>query len=747
MNKFCKYFLGLPAVALMSACSDDVLEEGGKGAVSEENQTLYVSMNIIGDSPTGSRAAADNGYPGAGDFEDGTHGGADDPIPSENLINNAYFVFYDEDGEVVGDIVPVELDDTHLSETLIGNTVERSYKSVVAVGVKKGEKMPTQVICYINPISPSTLQNPLNVIQTISRTSAWSTVGGSNTKYFAMSNSVFYPRKSGETTGLAPADGLPQVAMPIPEGYLYTTEAAAEDALGTDNTLNIYVERYATKLQFKAKDPTDYKTATRVYKRNADDSGYQTAVGTSTTPLVTLSFVPQYWAVNAESNRTYVIKSFRQENEQGEILADNYTFGALNARINPNTYNADDLEWNYGEGSTTLGANNRWDWNAPENNRSYWGMSPAYYTSEYPEVSSDLKDITVNQKYISYNELKTPNNGIGFAATNTTPQYFRETTVSYRALNSKNPNAAVASVIYVGQYNLNIAGAPAVPAGTSFYTYLSGNVPDNDVKEDRPYIYFDTMRGEGGTVKSDVQGGESMLLRFLAQATILYRKSTEEEKDNGGGEYTRLSISRDTDIEMMLDALQVSEISDEVKIAYDGNHKTKLKLQNNARSLQFVNAEDAEDIYIVTGGGYMQIVADDATNFNENTQVRLTDANITLMRQVGLSYYYKTGHAYYSIPVKHFGWYRKGNENYYNADGTKKDNAAHINWNIVRVGDFGMVRNHSYSVSVQEIVGLASGIGDDDNPIVPPANTTDYFMAYSVNILKWAVVPVQDVNL
>ena len=716
MNKFCKYFLGLAAVALMSACSDDVLEEGANGNLSAENQTLYVCMSIIGDSPTGSRAAADNGTPVDGeDFGDGTDAG-------ENEINNAYFVFYDEDGNVVGDIVPVELDDTHIAETLVGNTVERSYKSVVAVGVKKGEKMPAQVICYINPISPSTLQNPLNIIQTISRTSTWSTVGGGSTKYFAMSNSVYYPRNAGVETGLAPNDKLPQVAVKIPEGYLYTTEAAAEEALGTTNTLNIYVERYATKLQFKAVDPTNYVTATRVYQENSTNS---------TTKLVTLKFEPQYWAVNAESNRSYVIKSFRRESDLGEVLADNYTFGALNARINTNSYDDDKLQWVYSDDNTNvLSTNNRWAWNSPDNHRSYWGMSPAYFTAEYPEVSSDLKNLTVNQKYISYNELKTPNNGIGFDAKNTTPQYFRETTVSYRALNSKNPNAAVASVIYVGEYKLNLDGTD-LPAGTNFYTYLPGDVPDPDVNEDRPYVYFDVSAG----VKSNVQGGESMLRRFLAQTTILYRKSsTEEEK--AAGEYTRLSIARPADLEMMVDALNVSEISDAVKIAYDGQDGTELKLQNNARSLQFANAEDASGIYIVTDGGYQEIVPDNVTPGAH--QITLTHANVVLMRQVGLSYYYLTGHAYYSIPVKHYGWYRNGN--------TQK-NEAKINWNIVRVGDFGMVRNHSYQMNVTEIVGLASGIGDDDNPIVPPSSTEDYYMAYSVNILKWAVVPVQNVKL
>ncbi len=710
---------------LFTGCSDDDLQGPSDNGVSESDQSYYVSMSIRGDGAV-SRAGSTNGSPDAGsDFQDGS-------TAAENQINNAYFVFYDSDGNVVGDIVPVELNDAHVAE--IPNpdgTVEKAYKSVVQVTVKKGERKPAQVICYINPISPSTLQNPLNVIQTISRTATWSTIGGTATKYFAMSNSVYYPRSAGATAGLAPNDGLPQVAVKIPDTYLYTTEKAAEDALGTDNTLNIYVERYATKLAFSAVDPTNYITATRVYTRTAENN----LTTSTTTKLVTLSFVPQYWAVNAESNRSYVIKSFRQESELGEILADNYEFGALNARINPATYVDADNSWDYKEGANVLGAGNRWEWNNPDLHRSFWGMSPAYFTQEYPEVSSDLKDITVNQKYISYNELKTNGNNIGFAANNTTAQYFRETTVGYRALNSKNPNAAVASVIYVGQYKLNLEGTGDLPEGTSFYTYLSGNVPSDDVSEDRPYIYFDASSG----ITSKVSGGESMLLRFLAQTTILYRKSaTDEEK--AAGEYTRLTITNPSDINMMLNALDVSEISDDVKKWYDGNNNTKLKLQNNARSLQFTSAADASGIYIVTGGGYMQIVPDNTpdASFDANTQIRLADANVTLMRQVGLSYYYTTGHAYFSIPVKHFGWYRQGNE---------QKNAEKIDWNRVRVGDFGMVRNHSYQLNVTEILGLASGIGDDDNPIVPPANTEDYYLAYSVNILKWAVVPVQNVKL
>lgn len=197
-----------------------------------------------------------------------------------------------------------------------------------------------------------------------------------------------------------------------------------------------------------------------------------------------------------------------------------------------------------------------------------------------------------------------------------------------------------------------------------------------------------------------------------------------------------MTIGNAEDFTNLVGALEVAEISDEVKTNYDGENTTKLKLQNNARTLQLKSVAAAKDIYILTGNGYQEVVADDATP--ENGQITLTQANIAIMRQVGYAYYYTTGHGYFNIPVKHLGWYRKGN--------TQKT-ADKIDWNKVRVGDFGMVRNHSYSINVTEIKGLASGIGGDDVPIVPPATTDDYFVSYSVRILKWAVVPTQGVKL
>lgn len=694
-----QFIYGLMAMSglLFTGCSsEELIQQENKPL--EADQSFYVAMTIRGDVPS-SRTSSENGtpYDDATDFEIGSE--------DENKVDKAYFVFYDENGNVVGDVVPFELPDA--DDTATGATVEKSYKSVVSVSVRKGEKLPTQVICYINPINSGSLNVSLRNIQTVAREQFLT--GTDNNKYFAMSNSVYYPTDNVASSG-------PQVAVPIPSDQLYKTEAEAEDALKKEpaNTIDIYVERYATKLQFKVDGAkiTPYQTAQRVYSVNADGQV------TFTTQSVTLSFTPKYWAVNAQANRNYVIKSFRQESEDGVLLGDNYTYGALNSIINTTTPPT------FGTGSEILSTNNAWNWNNSAYHRSYWGMSPAYFTAEYPEVSQDVIDgMELNQTYIKYNQLTS----LGFAANNTTAQYFRETTVGSKALAANNPAAAVASVIYVGQYSVSVNGGTSSTPG--FYTYLTGEVAG--VEEDRPYVYFENNT-DGS---SKVAGGETMLNRFLVQASCFFKAVTETEEDGTEKtEYVRMTFANDK--VALIGAFEVAEVSNEVKIAYDGDNTTKLKLQHNAHTLQFRNLEAANGIYVLTGNGYKEVVADNVTP--GNGQITLTGANLAIMRQVGYAYYYKTGLGYFNIPVKHLGWYRMGNE---------QKNSDKIDWSKVRVGDFGMVRNHSYSINVSEINGLASGIGGEDIPIVPPATPDNYYVAYSVRILKWAVVPTQNVKL
>lgn len=724
------YLYGAMTLGLLfTACKSDDLGMPDN-PVMESDQTLYINMNIRGDI-SGTRAASADGTPvNPGDFDEGTD--------QENAVNNAYFVFYDEDGNVVGDLVPVTLDNPQTVPDPDG-TVNTYYKSVIPVSVRKGEKKPTGVICYINPISPSSLQTTLSNIQTVHREQIKSTIGGKD--FFAMSNSVYYANKDAVK---------PEITVQIKEGQLFTTEAAALEA-DESLTVDIYVERYASKLTFTAEEEgknTPYKTKSRTYTYNPDGMDTYEDVD------VVLTFVPQYWALNARANKTYVIKSFRREAENGTVLPDNYSFALLNNRINlakPEQV----IEYGSETMYDALSPADSWTWNAPSYHRSYWGMSPAYFQNEYPEVASDVEKITMPyQDYLSYGELESKGYKIGTEAF-TAPHYFKETTVGTKALNSKNPAAAVASVIYVGQYKMTVNGTELTD-NPNFYTYLKGSVTVDGKTEQRPFVYFDS-KNDGTSV---VPGGESMLRRFCAQSTILYTKNAET------GEYEELGLDR---YNLFIQALEVAEIKDKVKEVVDGNKTTALKLKANTRSLQFKSAEAANNItdgenndikiYIASGDGYKTIVADNnftpendptgkmetASDSNgEGGTIALSKANSILMQQVGYAYYYSAGKAYFNIPVRHFGWYRTGNDN------NKKDkdgNPVPMNWNLVRVGDFGMVRNHSYKVEVNKITGLADGINGDSTPIVPPAASEDYYVSYRVNILKWAVVPAQGVDL
>ncbi|MDE6633066.1 MAG: hypothetical protein K2K23_08720, partial [Muribaculaceae bacterium] len=142
------YLYGAVALGLLfTGCSsDNVINNGGADVALEKDNDYFVSLRISGDVPgAGTRAANTDGNPDASDFEAGTG--------TESQVNSAYFVFYDVDGNVIGDVTPVELDNTKWVTNSETGSVEKNYKSVVKVSVMKGEKQPSQVICYINPVN------------------------------------------------------------------------------------------------------------------------------------------------------------------------------------------------------------------------------------------------------------------------------------------------------------------------------------------------------------------------------------------------------------------------------------------------------------------------------------------------------------------------------------------------------------------------------------------------------------------
>ena len=657
-----EFLYGTLALGLVfTACkSDDLtIEENNGNGVAETAQTLYVKMAIKGGNQAGTRAGTDgNPVEGNVDFDKGE---------GESEVQNAYFVFYDNNGNVVGDYVQVDLKNPTTAPTPDG-TVESYYESVVSVGIRKGENNPTQVVCYINPTTPVDLTKPLYEIQTVTRKAVTRTDG--NTTLFPMSNSVYYGSNAGEIA--------PTIAVPINADQLFDSKDAALAA--TDKTIEVFVERYAAKLAFSHKDVNPFTTTSTVYATD----------GTSTDPEVVLTFVPERWALNAEAKETFVIKSFRMPNAAGGIMTDNYTWAAANEVINKNSGN--------------------WVWNNPAYHRSYWACSPAYFTAEYPEVASDVDPAVLHQKYYTYAELE---NGAGFDADNKTPQYFKETTVGRKALDSENPQAAVASVILVGHYELTVAGGDAVKS--AFYTYSRGK------STEKPGVYFPAQTG---TANSTVVGGGSMMMRFLQELTCLYKRE--------GKVYTRFNPNNAADLATLVGALEIKRP--------DADVIGEMKVPSRYLTLQLTGT-GFDNIYVANGDGYKAIGDGEG-------QISLIAANQVIMQQVQFCNYYAStedatnanagGKAYFNIPVLHYGWYRASNGH----TATSK-----IDWSNLQVGDLGIVRNHSYSVNVTAINGLGTAISDYEAPIVPPADTKEQYVSYKVNILKWAVVPAQNVEL
>ena len=217
-----------------------------------------------------------------------------------------------------------------------------------------------------------------------------------------------------------------------------------------------------------------------------------------------------------------------------------------------------------------------------------------------------------------------------------------------------------------------------------------------------------------------------MQKRFLWQTSTLYKNTAG---DGEAKHYVRMTAGDNTDLTTMAQYTTVVRPTAAVL--------GTIKLASYAQTLQLTdNALTATSgIYINDNGTPKAIVADGTEETAD--QITLSKANKILMGNVGYCHLYTESAGKFSIPVKHLGWYRKGN--------LQKD-AAKIDMAKVRVGDLGLVRNHSYTVTVSKISGLATGVAGKDNPIIPPADTKDVYAAYRINVLRWAVVPPQNVE-
>ena len=623
---------------------------------------------------------------GRADFEDGT--------ASESAVKELLFVFYDGSGNTTATMKSFTgADIANDTWKPVGGNVTKIWTSVVPVELTQGQEVPSYVMCFVNPMNTAGLSAmTLKEVEQLTRTRIKSA-----DNYFTMCNSSYY--------GDNPISGERNVRMmatPIKFG-LYKTEGAAQAALdapaaeGKDpNILDIYVERQAAKIGL-----TLAPDAIGTYAVNV-----MAADGTSTDG--TIKFTPERWRPNAIDEETFVCKAFAT----GDA-------GVTLDPTKPADYTAicDAFE----DTGMEMGLTTTVPWNDPDNFRSYWACSPSYFKSNYPRVSDNITDVAnwnttaypYALRYFTYNQIV---NGIpegtdaapadagitwdatdGFVLTNPTKNgyfYSRETTAAIFNITGPNINhkAVVASAVIVGRYHLNNG-----TTDSDFYLYGRKSGKDN---------YYGT--------------------ETLVKDAMIENQSVLFSNQNGTG------LVDDADL------FKVDHPSAAVRAG-----------ENVPGRLVTLQLKE-----VPTTGGAVYFYSDEERDFVAVTTDNIDEANRLLWKSVSTASMFKGGLAFFSIPIRHLGYGLNVDPNAPLTDvvtdaaaGTNSANANVYNWENMRRGDFGVVRNHVYTLNVNKITGLGTGLRDEDQPIVPPMDPDNYYIAARLNILAWRVVPAQGVDL
>lgn len=367
------------------------------------------------------------------------------------------------------------------------------------------------------------------------------------------------------------------------------------------------------------------------------------------------------------------------------------------------------VDLTYDEMVTALkGTSNQvWKWNNASLHRCYWAQSPAYYEQAYPRVADDLIETPENNYALGYYSYDWMEKNAGtnlidkarrIVGKETSYIYARENTVSGAALAAAaldpnaSPKAAVASAVIVGKYELKNNGQKV---STDMF-YVMGNSTNG-------YTVFEKT--------SDMRD-------YFVRTTVKF--ATNE----AGEEFFDYNTGR-------------------FKVGYNGYQKyftvchpyatSRENLVIDSRFVTIQLNETAKNVglHAYLNGKYVEV---DDDNFEE--------INKQMFYAAGTTQGYNEGRVFYNIPIKHLGFYRDNNANE-NKTGTE----SNFDWTKCQSGDFGLVRNHSYSIVVNSIKGLGNGIPDPNDPIVPPTDPEEYFIGARIIVLNWAIVPTQNVDL
>lgn len=406
------------------------------------------------------------------------------------------------------------------------------------------------------------------------------------------------------------------------------------------------------------------------------------------TGTVDITFTPEFWFMNAVSNNNFITKRYGVMNDGEVVMKPTYT------QIN----------------DAFAGTSMASSWNDAPNHRSYWGCSPSYYTANYPLVSDQIDDLVTgnrtdgyvkgvyDNKYYSYNEVKAQATG----SVEIARQAIAATDGGFSIVNTGDK---ASGYIYTRETTTSIAkinNTDENPAATVASAVLVGNYTVGDADAATFYVdanngnNFNSATGVGtqGTYYADV---ENVKKELTSRQFIVF---TDNEGKNPAG----------------VDIFTVKHPDYAVR--------QKLAKPNIAGRLVTIQMATVPEtaVYYFNGTTYVPV---NATN--------LADVNAQLIG-VGYMNMYNNGRAFFNIPIRHLGFL---NASYTNGK---------YNWGDLQLGELGLVRNHVYSITINNIAGIGTGLRSDEQPIVPAKDDVTQYIAMRLNILAWNVVNAWSVD-
>ena len=425
------------------------------------------------------------------------------------------------------------------------------------------------------------------------------------------------------------------------------------------------------------------------------------------TDVYELNFLPDRWGLEAEEKNEFIMK-----NQRGR-----------------NSYN--NIAYNYPAEFGT--------WTDYKQHRTFWAESPNFtgglYASRGDENDDETTKAALSLKYTIFRNLSqsfAEKKEDGGYMHKTASAYTTEHTFNVSELNETttiNPYAVPTSIVVGGKYNvtyLTTDEKPEIPSQTK-------GTPLN-LHEEGFYLRFVDMERTDG-VSDPAKKYQYRLYREVNDkgADDLYEALLKEQFVifyRADGEYYPVSAS--TFFNGMSVASEIFEIANTYANQYTLQLKTDIDF----------NSPLTEDLY------YGLYVDDPAgAVYTKLASGNILTANNLLKIQLGYAQRYWKGHAFFYAPIPHYTGenspfienytglfkYMKASSGAYVKDASGKYVIDHKN------GEFGVVRNHIYKITVDHISTLGQGIPSEDAiPLPEPRIEHDIWQFdLSLKVLPW----------